>query len=355
MEDRIFQSLPQTVSATSPFALHNNGKDMHFQARRKRTRKTTPSSSETQITPAKTASASSWGVADDSDAAYGSSESEKEAELVQQYSPRQHHQHHYSTGSDEHKRKRRHLEFDDDGRFASMSIDHTVPYHSSLHDINAPSQATPPSETPTKAGIQEIKPSSIEEPDQREDGNDSDMRVRRGPTTLELEKNRFYVSSLSDDSSDEEDHGARADQDQVDAVLSSGPIEVQQDGTLRVNGELIDRLQALESQRQLTLNQTRIAPLARRESRDCEESGYPTPTSQKGQNALTLWRKPEDFTLNFGLQGTSWANTMSPLVVEEGGYAYVPRHPPATTIMPMETTKNANSTPPDDDAMEIDD
>jgi hypothetical protein len=160
--------------------------------------------------------------------------------------------------------------------------------------------------------LQEILPTSIEEPKEESSDDDIDMRSRRGPTTHELEKDRFYVTSLSDDSSDEESEAVRVGQDAIDHALSSGPIASQQNGNFKVNGELINRLQAMESQKRMALERER-AFARRHKDPQGEEHG----TSHTTQKALMLWRKPYNFSLNFGQQAptttaTSNSSTVSP-------------------------------------------
>lgn len=235
-------------------------------------------------------------------------------------------------------RKRRHLGSEEVGRFASLSIDqHLSTFTSS--DVTSPPlapQAPPTSPLPASSALQEISATSVEEPDD----DDVAMRARRGPSTYEMGKNRFFVSSLSDDSSDEEAQVVKKSEDRIDTALSSGPLESQPDGGFLVNGELISRLQAIESQRRMALGRDRALLRRRNRARQSDESGSSTPMPGP-PTSLVLWRKPDDLSLKFGEQAPT------PLVVEEGDYAYVQRPPPlaSSSLAPSH---------PRDDAMDID-
>lgn len=284
------------------------------------------------------ASASSWGVADavelDADDTSESDDDEPEIVSVRETAD-------LTRPGRAPPKKRRHLGLEDVGRFASMSIDRDN------DDIQPPDVSLPeqPPASSSPQPLKEMQATSVEEPESEDD--DTAMQARRGPTIHQLDSNRFYVSSLSDDSSDEEDNADKAKQDRIDAVLHAGPVQTREDGSLVVNGVLINQLQAIESHRRQALRQERIS--MRRGN--C--------TEPKDRGALILWKEPEHLALKFGSSIATPPTPMAtgtapPVVVEEGEYAYV--HRPASHVLLDSFHSPTPSRDIDvDDAMEIDD
>jgi len=336
MHHQAFQCAPQSISATHPLPSPFN--DKHLQRRRKRGRKSYKKFGSHETVPPHSASASSWGIADPSEEEPGTSDSEGDEQYEQDSLIDS------IVDGSEPARKRRHLEVQDVGRFASMSIDHSAPVHLYSDAVSPPllPQVPPASPLPSPTGLKEMTATSIEEP---EEEDDIAMRARRDPTTHQLDKNRYYVSSLSDESSDEEADALKARQERIDATLSSGPLKAQQDGGFLVNGELINRLQAIESQRRMALSRDRAFLRRRSRSKQSDESGSSTPNNRNDSSALVLWKKPEELSIDFSPQASPLPKSVQSLVLEEGNYAYVHRTP----SNPM---ANGQTT---DDAMEIDD
>lgn len=321
MQHKAFQCAPQSILASHPIIPH-----ISDQRLRKRSRK--PSNKGAfHRAPDHSASASSWGAADPSEHVEVTSDSDSEEEIdclgnTEGLDPSYH-------GASAVK-KRRYLANEDLGRFAKMSIDRDAATisPSSVYFPPTPQVAPPISPFFNSNDLREVSASSVEEP--AEADNDTAMQAKRGPTIHQLDNNRFFVSSLSDDSSDEEDKEEKANQENVDAALYSGQPE-EQDGNLRVNGELINRLQAMESQRRRAIHRDQAFQRRRNRDKNSDESGSSTPTGhQNGKNALILWKKPEDLLFNFGgpTSPSALPQATPPVVLEEDGYAYVHRPSP---------------------------
>jgi hypothetical protein len=316
MQHQAFQCAPQSILTSTPSIVPRSfGYQVQSPRRGKRTRKT---SHQTKVPVVLSSSASNWGAADTYEEDIDStSESDEERDDIaiassaaSKYAP---------------AKKRRHLGLEDVGRFASMSIDRSDATPSTI-DLSSP--ALPPSSSSPPAALKEMLATSVEEPDS-DDNDDTAMQARRGATIHQLDSNRFYVSSLSDDSSDEEADADKAKQDQVDSALQSGPIEAREDGKFIVNGVLIDQLQAIDSHRRQALQRER-ASLRRPDKQD-----------RKDQGALIKWEEPKHLISK--LAAPIAASAAAPIVLEEGDYAYVhrPQMPP--------------SSQESDDVMDIDD
>lgn len=256
-------------------------------------------------------------------------------------------------------RKRRHLDADDVGRFASMSIERNnrprdktgirpseiitpaSPTQHPIFDQNAISQSMQQGSNDFGKSVREMKPSSVEEPPDQ----DERMRSRREPTTFQLDSDRFFVTSLDDSSSDEEENAEKAEKVRVnramenvtdaqlrDVLSSDATQNGQKDCDFVINGELISKLQALEWQQRMGIVRDKAAqPLfSRPNSTERRKSGSTTPESAKARSALILWRQPDNLSLNFGKTSMPSSNvpersSHSPIVFEDGQYAYVHR------------------------------
>lgn len=320
MQHKTFQCAPQSILSSHPVLPH-----LGDQRIRKRSRK--PSN---KITLPKAPDHSAWGVLDPNENVLPTSDSDSEEEMMVHVGVIDELKANRggSGGGGAHAvKKRRHLANEDLGRFAKMSIDRDATTLSPSSVLLPPTPMVAPAASPffNTKGLKEISATSIEEPEEEED---IAMRAKRGPIIHQIDNNRFFVSSLSDDSSDEEDKEEKARLDQIDATLQSGHLQEQEDGNFKVNGELINRLQAMESQRRRALHRDQALQRRRERGKQSDESGSNTPTTNRhDKNALILWRKPENFLLEFGIPSasTSPPESSSPVVLEEGGYAYVHR------------------------------
>lgn len=249
--------------------------------------------------------------------------------------------------SRETKKRRRHLDPGDVGRFATLAIDqHAPPPNRGSSSLSA---TYFPVELPTNT-TPEVKATSVEEP---EDPDDVDMRARRGPTT---HQNRFYVTSLSDESEDEDAEGEQKRQDRIDAAIASSPIDAQPDGSFVVNGELINRLQVLESHRRHALARDRAFNKRHDRDKNSDDSGSSTPTGpKKQQGALILWKSPKELSKEIQMHAEAPVITVQddspPVVIEDGDYACVRR-----STSPFLFEKNSSTAPPakSADEMELD-
>lgn len=342
MQHKAFQCAPQSILASHPIVPH-----LSDQRIRKRSRKPP---SKVATAPDHSASASSWGVADPNENLIATNDSDSEEEI--EY-PGVADDLTANRGSASAVKKRRYLANEDLGRFAKMSIDRdaTTISPSSVHLPLTPGVA--PSSISSFFninGLKEVSATSIEEPE-----DDTMMRAKRGSTIHQLDSNRFFVSSLSDDSSDEEDKEEKTKQDHINAALHSGQLEEQDDGNFRVNGELINRLQAMESQRRRALHRDQALQSRRNRDKNSDESGSNTPTTQTDKNALILWRSSEDFLLDFGAPAapSPLPQSTPPVVLEEGGYAYV--HRPGNFSLPSIAAPVSQFHQGSENDMELDD
>lgn len=387
--------------------------DPRFRTLRKRQRRKKGKRDAVQdashLTDGQSASASSWGAADVSEDDDGLSSTSSDEEAIDRQGDKGDT---YTVGfgdgtegassvqgqdvdtSHPPPRKRRHLAAEDVGRFANMTIDRNSHADISSTEAVRPTEVTvpqSPSQRPTldtrlpshlsisNADLIEVPPSTVEEPD------DVDMRARRGPQTIEMEENKFFVSSLSDSSSDEEDAEQRKEKDRIDrAMRNASQAEVSRalgdpsDGLgaqnederrFVINGQLVSRLQALEWQRRTGLARDRAAaPLFRASGRSAKQSDASTPPESEDReaaraSALILWRQPDDFSTNFGKTSIPNVNmnllgdgNHPPIVLEDGQYAYVHRSgdaddmiatgsgspsAPGTSPMPLQSSQDA--------------
>lgn len=228
--------------------------------------------------------------------------------------------------------KRRHLASEDVGRFAGMSLlgstSHTL-RTLEPSEVTVPRSPRLPERSPTDEELspvkhtQEVSPSAVEEPD-----DEVDMRARRAPNTIQLDKDRFYITSLSDSSSDEEDEVHANDRRRVDEILSARKTDKDEAEVRRaikghgnedvpeyeINGELLSRLQILDWQRRCSVEAGRRSLSALSSTTNVEPSADEDPE----RSSLILWRKPNNITTDFG-------NKSLPLVHEDGVYAFVQR------------------------------
>jgi hypothetical protein len=166
--------------------------------------------------------------------------------------------------------------------------------------------------------LEELTASAVEEPADDE----VDMRARRGPNTIQLDKDRFYVTSLSDSSSDEEDTLNDKERRRVDSILSRrrtdedeaelrrAAQESAEDEAFLINGELLSRLQIMDWHRRRGVQAEKSAAAL-----------FATKAMDSGDgnsNSLIVWRKPDDIRTDFGYKTL-------PLVHEDGAYAFVQR------------------------------
>lgn len=229
--------------------------------------------------------------------------------------------------------KRRHLASEDVGRFAGMSLlgsaSHTL-HTVEPSEVTVPHSPRLPERSPADEELsafnptQEVSPSAVEEPD-----DEVDMRARRGPNTIQLDKDRFYITSLSDSSSDEEDEVCAKDRRCVDEIISSRKTDKDEtelrraieDGNdsqnvpeYEINGKLLSRLQILDWQRRCGVEASRRSLTALRATTNEKSS-----TNEDAErSSLILWRKPNNITTDFG-------DKSLPLVHEDGMYAFVQR------------------------------
>lgn len=303
--------------------------------------------------PRPSASSSSWGAVTDEVSEDSSTLSDKSVddEAERPYTEA-------SLPTSPPPKKRRHLHLDDVGRFASMSIDPQYVHVQAKIPVMTPSSINVP-QSPVEHTVDhvpqgvdqlsEMRPTAVEEPSEA----DSEMRVRRGPQTFELEKDRFVVTSLSDSSSDEEDEQndesqrvsdalSRATSDEVAEVLASDDDKTQ----YVINGELVSRLQMVDWQRKQALSRDRAAShLSKGPKQDADKEAA-------SKSALILWKSPENFSLEFGRSTPPSSCPHSPVVYDDGDYAYVRRPHATTTTVPSQHRSTQSLTP--SDAMDID-
>ncbi|MCO5613986.1 hypothetical protein L7F22_068266 [Adiantum nelumboides] len=320
------------------------------------------------------ASASSWGAADNTESESTTSSSSDSGFDADIETPLDNTADPDTTPTQPPPRKRRHLDADDVGRFASMSIERNgrsrdrrgikpseviTPASPKLHpifDTNATSQSMQPDTVTFSNDALELKPSSVEEPLD----NDESMRARKGPSTVQLDSDRFFVTSLDDSSSDEEESAEKAEKERVNRIMenvtdtqlrdvlssTSSAEDGKDDSKYVINGELISRLQALEWQQRMGIEQYKAAqplfsrPISTPKRRDSST----TPESVVSRSALILWRQPDNLSLNFGKTSMPMSvaqnqSSDSPVVLEDGQFAYV--HRPNSTEQPIAINNHA--------------
>ena len=181
------------------------------------------------------ASASSWGAADYTESESTTSSSSDSGFDADVETPLDNTADPDATFTQPPPRKKRHLDADDVGRFASMSIERNgksrdrrgirpseiiTPESPKLHpifDTNATLQPIQQHNGTHLNGVSEMKPSSIEEPRD----HDESMRARKGPTTIQLDSDRFFVTTLDDSSSDEEESAEKAEEERVNRLMEN--------------------------------------------------------------------------------------------------------------------------------------
>lgn len=329
------------------------------------------------------ASSSSWGAADFTESESTSSSSSDSGFDADIETPLDNATDPDATLTQPPPRKRRHLDADDVGRFASMSIERNgrcrdrkgiqpseiiTPASPKLHpifDTNTTSQASQQHQGIFPNDVSEMKPSSVEEPLD----HDESMRARRGPTTVQLDSDRFFVTSLDDSSSDEEENAEKAEKERVnrvmgnatntqlrDALSPSSTQDGKDESNLVINGELISKLQALEWQQRMGIIRDKAArPLfSSPYSTPKLRSSSTTPENIASGSALILWRQPDNLSLNFGktsmpISTPQNQSSDSPVVFEDGQFAYVHRptsDDPALQSLPLDGVQ--------DDTMDMD-
>ncbi|PWN97713.1 hypothetical protein FA09DRAFT_330365 [Tilletiopsis washingtonensis] len=148
--------------------------------------------------------------------------------------------------------------------------------------------------------------------------HDMEMRARRGPSSINLDRHRVLVTSLEDTSSDDEaaeEHAAaavraamRAQREEATRrgqALPSSPPMPSADEELHINTALLAKLEelrgAMARDRSAAALGLGSGASARRETKkprssggSARNSGSSTPTKQQTAAALVLWRSPEE-------------------------------------------------------------